>query len=359
MANKYYSLKEILKRNADYNLIIGERSNGKTYSCKKLICENAWNNHEDGAMIRRYDEDFKGKRGQTLFRDLVENGEIENITQGTYNNVVYKSGKWYFSERTESGEDNIAPDPFCYAFSLTSMEHDKSTSYPLITTVVFDEFLTRDRYLVDEFVLFMNTLSTIIRQRDNVKIFMLGNTVNRYSPYFVEMGLTNVKNQQPNTIDVYTYGDNGLTVAVEMCGEFTRHKKKSNKYFAFNNPKLEMITGGKWEIDIYPHLEKKYKPKHIMLSYFIEFDGECLQCDIVSIDGEQFTFIHRKTTPIKNYNDIVFSPTVSTNPNRYVRINRPVNSLTEKIYQFYKRDKVFYQDNEVGEIVRNYLKNCG
>lgn len=359
MSNKYYSLKEILKRNCDYNMIIGERSNGKTYSCKKLICENAWNNHEDGAMIRRYDEDFKGKRGQTLFKDLVENGEIESITQGTYNNVVYKSGKWYFSERNESGEDILAPDPFCYAFSLTSMEHDKSTSYPLITTVVFDEFLTRERYLIDEFVLFMNTLSTIIRQRDNVKIYMLGNTVNRYSPYFVEMGLTNVKNQQPNTIDVYTYGESGLTVAVEMCGEHLKHKKKSNKYFAFNNPKLEMITGGKWEIDIYPHLEKSYKPKNIMLSYFIEFDEELLQADIVSLDGEQFTFIHRKSTPVKNYNDIVFSPAVSSNPNRYVRINRPVNRLTEKIYQFYKRDKVFYQDNEVGEIVRNYLKNCG
>ena len=32
---KYYSLKKIKEKNADYNLIIGERSNGKTYSCKK------------------------------------------------------------------------------------------------------------------------------------------------------------------------------------------------------------------------------------------------------------------------------------------------------------------------------------
>lgn len=360
---KYYSLKKIKEKNADYNLIIGERSNGKTYSCKKEICENAWNNKADGAILRRYEEDFKGKRGQKLFKDLVENGEIERITEGVYNNVIYRSMMWSFAKtefNKETGEPETvqAQEPFCYGFALSSTEHDKSTTYPNIQTVVFDEFLTRDRYLVDEFVLFMNTLSTIIRQRDNVKIYMLGNTVNRYSPYFVEMGLTNVKNQQQNTIDIYKYGESGLSVAVEMCGEHLKHKKKSNKYFAFNNPKLEMITGGKWEIDIYPHLEKKYKSKHIMLSYFIEFDEECLQCDIVSVDGEQFTFIHRKTTPIKNYSDIVFSPAISSNPNRYVRINRPVNMLTEKIYQFYKRDKVFYQDNEVGEIVRNYLKNC-
>ena len=29
---KYYSLTEILKKKAIYNMIIGERSNGKTYS---------------------------------------------------------------------------------------------------------------------------------------------------------------------------------------------------------------------------------------------------------------------------------------------------------------------------------------
>ena len=45
---KYYSLKKIKEKNADYNLIIGERSNGKTYSCKKEICESAWKNKTDG-----------------------------------------------------------------------------------------------------------------------------------------------------------------------------------------------------------------------------------------------------------------------------------------------------------------------
>lgn len=362
MSEHYYRLKNILKTLADFYMIIGERSNGKTYSCKELICEEAWHHKKQGALIRRYDEDFRGKRGQTMFNDLVENGTIKKITGGVYNTVVYKSFKWFFAERRENGdvvETLLAPEPFCYAFSLTSMEHDKSTSYPLITTIVFDEFLTRGRYLVDEFVIFMNVLSTIIRDRDDVKIFMLGNTVNKYCPYFTEMGLTNVKNQKPNTIDVYTYGDSGLKVAVEMCGEFTRHKKKSNKYFAFDNPKLQMITGGKWEIDIYPHLQTKYRPKDIILSYFIEFDGEILQCDIVNVDNEPFTFIHQKTTPIKNYDDIVFTTEVSTNRNRYVKLHRPVNKITEKIWWFFKCDKVFYQNNEVGEIVRNYIKQSG
>ena len=35
MRNEYYSLKKINKLNALYNLIIGQRSNGKTYA----VCE--------------------------------------------------------------------------------------------------------------------------------------------------------------------------------------------------------------------------------------------------------------------------------------------------------------------------------
>ena len=59
-------------------------------------------------------------------------------------------------------------------------------------TILFDEFITKGMYLTDEFMAFMNTLSTIIRQRDNVKIFMCGNTVNKFNPYFEEMGLNDM-----------------------------------------------------------------------------------------------------------------------------------------------------------------------
>ena len=58
--------------------------------------------------------------------------------------------------------------------------------------ILFDEFITRSMYLPDEFVIFTNVLSTIIRDRNNVKIFMCGNTVNKYCPYYKEMGLNNV-----------------------------------------------------------------------------------------------------------------------------------------------------------------------
>lgn len=356
--NKFYSLNKILKKGALYNVIVGERSNGKTYACLKRGLENYWKTKKQMAIVRRWDTDIIGKRGQTYFNNHINNGEISKITDGEWTSVHYFASKWYLS-RYEDGKLITDDTPFAYGFAISQMEHDKSTGYPNITTVVFDEFISRSAYLPDEFVLFMQVLSTIIRHRKDVTIFMLGNTVNKYCPYFNEMGLKHIKMMKQGTIDLYHYGESQLTVAVEYCDPSSKDGKDSDVYFAFDNPKLSMITGGAWEIDIYPHCPVKYTPKHILFTYFIEFDDELLQCEIIHCNHNFFTFIHRKTTQLqKPDKDIIFSPNYDPRPNYRRRITKPTDNIGKKIAKFYADDKIFYQDNDVGELVRNYLIWC-
>ena len=196
---------------------------------------------------------------------------------------------------------------------------------------------------------------------DDVVIFMLGNTVNKYCPYFDEMGLRHIKDMKQGEIDVYQLKHTSgkvLKVAVEYCKPFEKGKK-SDFYFAFDNQKLEMITNGIWEIDIYPHCPYRYKPKNILFTYFIEFDRELLQCEIVQIDNICFTFIHRKTTPLKHpETDLVFTTRFDARPNYRRKLTRPNLPIEKMIVEFFATDKIFYQDNEVGELVRNYLIWC-
>lgn len=358
MKQKFYSLNNILSKNAQYNVIFGERSNGKTYSVLKHGLENYAKRGEQLAIIRRWSDDFTGKRGITMFDSLVENGEISKLTKNEWTGVYYYGSRWYLC-RYENEKRIVDDIPFAYGFSISAMEHDKSTSYPKITTILFDEFLTRTTYLNDEFVLFMNVLSTIIRHRKNVTIFMCGNTVNKYCPYFKEMGLTHIKEMKPGDIDVYRYGESELTVAVEYTTS-NKQGKESDLYFAFDNPKLSMITGGSWEIDIYPHCPVKYKPNEILFTYFIEFSGELLQCEIILHENLTFTFIHRKTTPLKDpNNDLIYTTDYSARGNFRRKITKPTTKLEKRIAEYFIKDKVFYSDNEVGEIVRNYLLWCG
>lgn len=353
---KYYRLDRILKYNAKYNVIFGERSNGKSYAVHEKALIDYVATGAQFAVVRRWQDDFTGKRGQSMFNGIVESGLVESITGGEWTGIYYYSSRWYLC-RYEDGKRILNDDVFAYGFAITSQEHDKSTSYPRIKNILFDEFLSRTGYVPDEFILFSNVLSTIIRERDDVTIFMLGNTVNRFCPYYKEMGLNHVAEMKQGTIDLYRYGESGLTVAVEYV-KSDKKGKKSDVYFAFDNPKLNMITSGTWEIDIYPHCPTKYRPKDVCFTYFIEFDEHILQCEIVTTNNGFFTFIHPKTGNIKHpESDLLFTLSEHSHLRNVRRdIKRPEDKLGVKIYDFFKNNRVFYADNETGEIVMNYLK---
>lgn len=310
------------------------------------------------AYIRRWREDLRGKRAENLFANHVANGLIEELTDGKFNEVFYLSNKWFLSYY-DNDKNKRYPDstPFCFGFCLSEQEHEKSSSYPNVTTIVFDEFLTRRIYLPDEFMLYMNLLSTIIRQRDNVKVFMLGNTVNKFCPYFQEMGLKNVGVMEQGTIDIYRFGEHGATVAVEYCDTIVK-QKASNKYFCFDNQNLQMITGGKWELAVYPHLPCKYKPKDVLFVFYIKFNDAILQGNIIQVGDENFCYIHQKTTPIKDEdNSLIYSLEMNGKPNYKRKIISNASYVESQVARYFATDKVFFQNNEIGEIVRNYLLN--
>lgn len=357
---KYYSLKPILDRDCTYNVIFGERSNGKTYAVLKYALENYTEGKGQFAYVRRWKEDVIGRRASEVFTALINNDEVSKITNGQYSSIYYFSGKYYLCNYDDKTNKPIYSDSDCigYTFALSEMEHNKSISYPNVTTIMFDEFLTKYLYLNDEFILFMNTISTIVRQRTNVKIFMLGNTVNKYCPYFNEMGLTHIKDMKQGDIDVYTYGDSKLRVAVEYCKPMTK-AKASNYYFAFQNPKLHMITEGAWELNLYPHCPIKYKPKDVIFTYFILFNDRIYQCEIVQLQNIYFTYVHEKTTDLKNTDkDLIYTLEYNPKLNYNRNITKPTTKLQSNIYWFYQTDRVYYQNNEVGDAINNYLKIC-
>ena len=360
MTQKFYSPTAINKKGATYNMVFGERSNGKTYALLKQTLKEYFKSKKQMAYVRRWKEDITGRRAQQLYAGINEHGLVEQFSGGEFKGVHYYAGKWYLCTYDTNGKAVYSDrDIIAFAFSLSDVEHDKSTSFPAVGTIVFDEFLSAKLYIADEFVQFMNVVSTIVRRREDVKVYMLGNTVNKYCPYFEEMGLANVSKMKQGTIDVYKYGDSTLSVAVEYCAPTADVSKGTHKYFAFNNPKLQMITGGAWEMSIYPHLPMKYTNKDVLLSFFICFSENIYQCEVVLVGDVKFIYIHNKTTPIRDEtNDLIYSlePRPENNYNR--SIYKPTSKIQEKIRWFFMNSRVFYQDNNVGDAISNYLKIC-
>ena len=73
---KFYTLNRILSKNADYNVIFGERSNGKTYATLLYGIKEYLLTGKQMAYIRRWREDLRGKRAESLFANHVANGVI-------------------------------------------------------------------------------------------------------------------------------------------------------------------------------------------------------------------------------------------------------------------------------------------
>ena len=153
---KYYDIKRLLKDypNAHYYVVFGERSNGKTYSALSYALERYVKNGEQFAYVRRFGEDIRKKNLSNLFSGHVENGFVSTITNGLFNSVNYTTSKFYLENNGEEGTER-SDEPCGYAFDLNSMEHYKSISFPKITTIIFDEFMSRSGYLPNEWILFV------------------------------------------------------------------------------------------------------------------------------------------------------------------------------------------------------------
>ena len=54
-------------------LIIGERSNGKSFACKELLIKRAYKYGEQFGYLRRYNEDTKDYLVTEYFSDVIKN----------------------------------------------------------------------------------------------------------------------------------------------------------------------------------------------------------------------------------------------------------------------------------------------
>ena len=104
---KYYNLQNILSKKCVYNIIFGERSNGKTYSVLKYALEQYEKTGGQLAIVRRWREDIVGRRASDIFSALNNNGEIEKISNGKYTGVTYFASKFYLCNYDEESKRNL------------------------------------------------------------------------------------------------------------------------------------------------------------------------------------------------------------------------------------------------------------
>lgn len=358
---RWYDPADILALDATYNLIYGERGNGKTYSICRLIIDAYLDEDLPSAYIRRLDEMIKQGNLETLFTPHIP--YITEKTGGKWNFIKYQFHGFWLQKRDPNTGVLLEKDkqPFCRTYALSTSETTKGADRGQVKYVFFDEFISRLNYLTNEIVLYESTLESIIRKRPGVKIFMVANTVNKYCPYFKHMGLTNVKKQQQGTIDQYLLGKSGTKIACEYTkAADTAASEIAEQYYCFNNPQVEMIKNGAWEFDIYRTLPKGIGKMIPELTFYIEFDGTTTVGRMYIYNSDPILcFAQKRNTPIKDRdNTIIYgdSDLISTSPLHQIELARTPTRAQAIILDLFKQHKTFFATNDDGENVQNWLK---
>lgn len=346
MAKKYYSLDNMKKTNCQYRMLLGEKSNGKSYAVKSELIKDYWENGRRFVYMRRYREDLKTVDIEAYFSDAP----VEKITKGKYHRISVYQGNIYLSNYDEKNDKFIKGDCIGRAVYLSGYEHFASQAFPDTYNIVFEEFITQGLYINGESEpgQMMKMCSTILRDREGCAVYLVGNTINRVCPYFTAWGLTHTVKQKQGTIEIYKFhrqdadGNDIVTaVAVEMC------ESSNSSSSMFFGRTAEFIVQGKWETYEKPALPGNESDFTTIYELIFEDMGFAfiLQLKVNNESGGQFIYcypftgkrrIQRKIT--QRFSD---DPFITTCFNPKIKAEVTMRDLL-------RTKKICYSDNLTG-----------
>lgn len=343
---EYYDIRPILSHKAQYNMVIGEKGNGKSFQAKKLAITDAYNDKGEFLYMRRYDKHIRETDVYSYFGDAP----IKEWTDGEYEGIALYRKFIYFCNYDENDKP-VRGKEAGRIVALNMYEQLTSQTYPHVSNIIFEEFITRGLYIDNEPVLLMNFVSTVARD-DDICVWLMGNSISRVNPYFQTWCLRNIPRQKVGTIDDYYFtrtdadGEQITTkIAVERC------KNLGTKSKMFFGDAGKMITGGSWDTHEYPHLprddEGKLKPYKSLYEVLLINMGYkfVLQYCIDEKTGGTWVYVYpyTKNRRIRR----VITDDFSTDP--FVTSSLISNIPAEvKIHNLIALNKICYSDNLTG-----------
>ena len=358
--NDHWTGDRIRKENADYNIVVGERGNGKTYDIQKMCIEKFLKTGEQCFLLRRWMEDVKPSNAAN-FWDGNLLAKLTDMSGGRFRNIVLRGMRYIAVDYDDKGKPIVNEEnTIGFIWDVNESERLKGQSFPGVTNIVFEEFISLSQmgYIPDEVTLFLNCLSTIIRDRTNVKVWMLGNTVNPYNPYFKHFGIKGLELRQG---EIWTKTDTltGCKLAVEFCAQRRQGSLKgtSAKYFAFGTAdgSTDMILTGQWQLPDYPL--KKFRATQSVKKYVVLFDDRKMMMHLMINDnGDPYLYV-RTLQDFRITDDLIVMDLLPNMKKNYYTAfqNLPLNDTTRMIYSLLTNKKIYFDDRMTGAYFYNFL----
>jgi len=199
--SNYYNYSKILSFNGTYNLLIGNRGQGKTYGAKKRAIRDNIKKQDQFIYLRRYKEELATARA-TFFEDIKELFPQYDFKASGF------AAQWsHVADRDTKKREWVTMG---YFIALSQAQNYKSAAFPRVKTIIFDEFIiekSATHYLPNESTIFNNFYSTVDRWKDKTRVFFLANSVSIMNPYFIAWDIV------PQPGDEFIIKNKGFIVA--------------------------------------------------------------------------------------------------------------------------------------------------
>lgn len=361
MANKKINyvkeskVRKILDEN-DYLVLLGERSNGKSYCVKSMVVKDCIKNDRKFIYLRRYDLDIKDNLCSRYFGDvpvssMIENDDFDNID-------VYRKDVW-LSKYDDEKKKNKHIKKIGYCIPLSNDERQKSLVYADVDYIIMEEFVSKDgRYLYNECDRLQNFVSSVFRNNRKGKVILIGNTISRMCVYYREWQLNGIKKQKLGTVDKYIFkNDNGDDTRLAV---YLTDSLNINTGMFFGNS-AKSITKGSYEVSEQPHLPKHIKDYSVIYQFVLQHNDFMYLCKLLR-DREDASiyvwYVEPKTSEIKDKTRVISN---LFNPSPYYSrtLKESINDKERMIFGMFRKQKVCFADNltgtEFNNIIQDYL----
>lgn len=325
--NKYYSYPHIF-----LGMIDGGRGIGKTTSFLIKGLLNA-EKGEEFIYLRRYKPEIKKFVNKDSFAPIIDGIIYQGDGTGGYN---------VFFEKKQLG----------YMISLSTARSYKSVDFSKVTLIIFDEAFVRQtpnyRYLQDEVIQFLEFLSTVIRTRTNVKVVMLGNNEDVFSPYHSYFNI-------PIFNGVYIDAEHSIYCEhAKNSAELLEDEKKTGLFSLIKDTQYgsyhydnELLGEGNVEIIEKPanaSLLVRLIVNNYMLNVYTYYNK----------NGEINLFCELKE---KLVHDNITYELIQGNNYNYFNIELYKKRLKNYIYRFYFHKKIQFDNNRGGAVLSWVIEN--
>lgn len=329
----WYDPNKTLTHNALFNLIIGNRSSGKSYGLKKRAIKNFKDKGQQFVYLRRYKDELDNSK-ESYFNDIILNQEFPE------DKITFEADCYFLNDQLMG-----------YAMALTKAKDYKSSSFPNVWLIIFEEFIIEEtgftRYLKNEVNLFLGFYMSIDRYR-GCKVFFLGNNYTMFNPYTLFWNLN-----MPYNTNIVKAKNGKILLEMVSDPEFINERMQTDfGQLVEGTPFADYAIQNKSPIDTDIFVQKKSEK----CSYYFTFkySGDLYGVWVDYTIGK--FFVSKDVDPSFK---LIYSITLDDHSPNTLLLKSVNKSVFFKTFiDNYKVGNVYFESMKIKSVVYNVIKLC-